>query len=180
MPFQIIREELDDFRKYRQIPIQTITIACFFASKDPLLRRKDKILLLQRSSNPYAILGYKDPQARFWELIGGYVREIDGGNPLKAAQREALEETALEMIAIKLFGISPFIHKGTEGINWIYFCITHVEQQIKISVEHEASSWALIEDALQLPLAFKHSPILRTLCLVKGDQQLQAFVSSLV
>ena len=83
MPFQIIREGIDNLNKDRQIAIQTITVACFFVSKDTLLGRKDKVLLLQRSLNPYAVSGYKDPQAGFWELVGGYVGEKDGGVPKK-------------------------------------------------------------------------------------------------
>ena len=59
------------------------------------------------------------------------------------------------------FGISPFIHKGEKGINWIYTCQMLKEWDIQISVEDDASIWTLIEDALQLSLAFKHSSILR-------------------
>lgn len=124
--------------------IHTVTIAIF---------ARDSVLLLQRNPNEYPGHGDK------WELIGGHAHENE--LMLHAAERELAEETGLHNIELQNVGVSLFNVSGQEAANMVYVACLEGPVSITLSHEHQAYHWTPLALALQVPLACKHSAILR-------------------
>ena len=87
-----------------------------------------------------------------WDFPGGEVQP--GEDPLKAAVRETLEETGLEVKTVE--PVLAFSHPRADVRFFIY--MTNVDTpEVRLSYEHDRYAWVSVAEALELemPKRFK-------------------------
>jgi len=105
-----------------------------------IITKGDKVLLLRRSVKETSRHG-------MWELPGGKLEE--GETPEDAALTETKEESGLDVVINKKVG-----EHVDHNMNKVYHAYiaepTSVDQEVKLSEEHDESQWMTIEEALAL------------------------------
>ena len=105
-----------------------------------IVMNEDKVLLLRRSVKETSRHG-------MWELPGGKLEE--GETPEDAALTETKEESGLDVVINKKVG-----EHVDHNMNKVYHAYiaepTSVDQEVKLSEEHDESQWMTIEEALAL------------------------------
>jgi len=105
-----------------------------------IVMNEDKVLLLRRSVKETSRHG-------MWELPGGKLEE--GETPEDAAITETKEESGLDVVLDKKVG-----EHVDHNMNKVYHAYiaepTSVDQEVKLSEEHDESQWMTIEEALAL------------------------------
>ena len=105
-----------------------------------IIMEGDKVLLLRRSTKETSRHG-------MWELPGGKLEE--GETAEEAAINEAKEETGLDVVIAKSAGkhVDHNMHKVYHGF---IAEPVNVNQEIKLSEEHDESLWVTLEEALAM------------------------------
>ena len=127
--------------------INTITVAVFAGNTH--------VLLLQRNPDEYPGHGDK------YELIGGHIQV--GESAAIAMSREIAEETGIIGLELQFVDRVEFSSHGEMADNWICYAVAPEELPITLSNEHMAYRWPLLSEALSMPLANKHSAILKNI-----------------
>ncbi len=105
-----------------------------------IVMNEDKVLLLRRSVKETSRHG-------MWELPGGKLEE--GETPEDAALTETKEESGLDVVIDKKVG-----EHVDHNMNKVYHAYiaepANVDQEVKLSEEHDESQWMTMEEALAL------------------------------
>nr|WP_263327174.1 NUDIX hydrolase [Neobacillus sp. Marseille-Q6967] len=140
------------------IAVFTITSESQGEYKPPI--KKLKIMLIKRSKQDHE--GNQNMEAGKWALPGGFVRP--GETAFQAAERKLLEETGVDRLRIKHFGIYDSPNRDPRG--WIisnaHYVIANEAALKNRKQTYDASDIQLftMEEALELDLAFDHRQII--------------------
>jgi len=140
------------------IAVFTITSESKGEYKPPL--KKLNIMLIKRSEHDHE--GNPNIEAGKWALPGGFVRPNE--TALEAANRKLLEETGVNGLRIKHFGVYDSTNRDRRG--WIisnaHYVIVNQELLRNRRTTYDASDIRLfsLEEALRLDLAFDHRTII--------------------
>jgi 8-oxo-dGTP diphosphatase len=153
------------------IAVFTITSEYNGEYKPPI--KKLKILLIKRSGLDHE--GNPNSEAGKWALPGGFVRPNE--TAFQAAQRKLTEETGVDGLRIKHFGVYDSPGRDTRG--WIisnaHYVIAKEAALSTRQTTYDASDIQLfsIDEALKLDLAFDHRTIIDdALWFIKKDMAL--------
>jgi 8-oxo-dGTP pyrophosphatase MutT (NUDIX family) len=116
-------------------------------------RETQKILVLRRSA--------KCSRAGGWDFAGG---GLDlGEEPAKGAIREALEETGLQLTAVKAIEIRGYMKDDEYFVMMGYLASIPAVIDIQLSWEHDAYQWVSLEEANALEWPETHKRFLDSL-----------------
>ncbi|MBX9976380.1 NUDIX hydrolase [Cytobacillus firmus] len=153
------------------IAVFTITSELVGEYKPP--KKELKIMLIKRSELDHE--GNPNMEAGKWALPGGFVRP--GETAFQAAERKLAEETGVEGLKIKHYGV--YDSPGRDQRGWIisnaHYVIANEETLRSRKKTYDASEIGLItlEEALELDLAFDHRTIMDdALWFIKKDMAL--------
>ncbi|MBY0147450.1 NUDIX hydrolase [Neobacillus niacini] len=153
------------------IAVFTITSESNGEYKPPI--KKLKIMLIKRSELDHE--GNPNSEAGKWALPGGFVRPNE--TAFQAAERKLLEETGVDGLRIKHFGVYDSPNRDKRG--WIisnaHYVIANEAALKKRQTTYDASDIQLftINKALELDLAFDHRTIIDdALWFIKKDMAL--------
>lgn len=153
------------------IAVFTITSESNGEYKPPI--KKMKIMLIKRSEQDHE--GNPNIEAGMWALPGGFVQPEE--TAFQAAERKLTEETGVDGLRIKHFGV--YDTPGRDQRGWIISNAHYViakENALKYrKTTYDASDIQLfpIEEALELNLAFDHRTIIDdALWFIKKDMAL--------
>ncbi len=157
---------MDMNQKYRTPDGYTADIAVFTivtekreAFKPPVMSLK--IMLIKRSE--LTAEGTENIEAGKWALPGGFVKDSENG--LEAAERELMEETGIQNIHMKHFGV--FDQPGRDPRGWIlsnaFYALVPEHLLKSRQANDDAADVALfsVADVLQSELAFDHQEIIK-------------------
>jgi 8-oxo-dGTP diphosphatase len=153
------------------IAVFTITSESNGEYKPPIKRLK--IMLIKRSELDHE--GNPNSEAGKWALPGGFVRPNE--TAFQAAERKLSEETGVDGLRIKHFGIydSPYRDKRGWIISNAHYVIANETALKKRQTTYDASDIQLftMEEAIKLNLAFDHRTIIDdALWFIKKDMAL--------
>jgi 8-oxo-dGTP diphosphatase len=153
------------------IAVFTITSESNGEYKPPIKRLK--IMLIKRSELDHE--GNPNSEAGKWALPGGFVRPNE--TAFQAAERKLSEETGVDGLRIKHFGIydSPYRDKRGWIISNAHYVIANETALMKRQTTYDASDIQLftMEEAIKLNLAFDHRTIIDdALWFIKKDMAL--------
>ncbi|MCM3569274.1 NUDIX hydrolase [Neobacillus mesonae] len=140
------------------IAVFTITSEMQGEYKPPI--KKLKILLIRRSERNHE--GIPNIEAGKWALPGGFVQQ--GETAFQAAERKLLEETGVDGLKIKHFGVYDSPNRDPRG--WIlsnaHYVIANEAALKKRKQTYDAADIELftIDEALNMDLAFDHRQII--------------------
>lgn len=103
------------------------------------LSPKHDVLLMRRSKAGDAHKGE-------WSLPAGHIEK--GETPEAAARREAQEETGYEHEG----GLSPFMHRSAENVDFTTYLAHSEEFRPTLNDEHDKAEWVDLDEAAKLPL----------------------------
>ncbi|URM31581.1 NUDIX hydrolase [Cytobacillus firmus] len=153
------------------IAVFTITSEQTGEYKPP--KKELKMMLIRRSELDQE--GNPNMEAGKWALPGGFVRP--GESALQAAERKLSEETGVEGLKIKHFGV--YDSPGRDQRGWIisnaHYVIANEADLRTRKTTYDASEVKLftLEEALELELAFDHRTIIDdALWFIKKDMAL--------
>ncbi|PAE26867.1 NUDIX hydrolase [Bacillus sp. 7894-2] len=153
------------------IAVFTITSEQTGEYKPP--KKELKMMLIRRSELDHE--GNPNMEAGKWALPGGFVRP--GESALQAAERKLSEETGVEGLKIKHFGV--YDSPGRDQRGWIisnaHYVIANEADLRTRKTTYDASEVKLftLEEALELELAFDHRTIIDdALWFIKKDMAL--------
>ncbi|MCH1626700.1 NUDIX domain-containing protein [Ferdinandcohnia quinoae] len=155
-----------DVKRYRTPDGYTSDIAVFTIISEKVDEYKPpsmtlKIMLIKRSLQTAE--GHVNIEAGKWALPGGFVQ--DNESAFEAAKRELEEETGVEGIHIKHFGV--YDKPGRDPRGWIisngHYAIVPERSLLKRRANDDASEVDLfsIEEVLLLDLAFDHLEMIK-------------------
>jgi 8-oxo-dGTP diphosphatase len=140
------------------IAVFTITSESNGEYKPPI--KKLKIMLIKRSEQDHE--GNPNSEAGKWALPGGFVRPNE--TAFQAAERKLSEETRVDGLRIKHFGVYDYPDRDKRG--WIisnaHYVIANEAALKKRQTTYDASDIQLftMEEAFELNLAFDHKTIM--------------------
>ncbi|WP_019240946.1 MULTISPECIES: NUDIX hydrolase [Bacillus] len=154
-----------DVKKYRTPDGYTSDIAVFTIVSEKIEEYKPskmelKLLLIQRSA--FNAEGHHNIEASKWALPGGFVGETESA--LEAAKRELAEETGVNGIHLKHFGV--YDQPGRDPRGWIisnaHYAIVPEAALIHRSANDDAENVELftLDEVFSLDLAFDHRQII--------------------
>ncbi|MCM3706413.1 MULTISPECIES: NUDIX domain-containing protein [Cytobacillus] len=153
------------------IAVFTITSEQVGEYKPP--KKELKIMLIKRSELNHE--GNPNMEAGKWALPGGFVRPEE--TAFQAAERRLTEETGVEGLKIKHFGV--YDSPGRDQRGWIisnaHYVIANEADLRTRKTTYDASEVKLftLEEALELDLAFDHQTIIEdALWFIKKDMAL--------
>lgn len=99
-----------------------------------------EVLLMRRSKA-------EDDHRGEWALPAGHIEK--GETPEQAARRETAEETGHEHDG----GLSPFMHRDAQGVDFVTY-LAHSADKFKpeLNDEHDSAKWVSLDEAGKLPL----------------------------
>lgn len=115
----------------------------FLVGVSVFLTRGDRVLLVRRASD-------RDHGAGSWEPVSGRLEQ--GESPPQAAAREVLEETGLEVHALRPFDTFALVREPTmeELIGISYHGIAG-DGPVTLSSEHEEARWMSRDELRDVP-----------------------------
>ncbi|MBN6886891.1 8-oxo-dGTP diphosphatase [Cytobacillus horneckiae] len=131
------------------------------------------IMLIKRAE--FTLEGSKNVEAGKWALPGGFVQPDE--DAYEAASRELTEETGIEGIHIKQFGV--YDKPGRDPRGWIisnaHYAIVPEHHLLKRKASDDADQVELfnVDDVLQYELAFDHKTIIEDAVAVIKKEILQ-------
>jgi len=164
-----------DIKKYRTPDGYTSDIAIFTIVSEKAEEYKPpkmnlKIMLIKRSE--LNTEGHKNIEAGKWALPGGFVE--DNETAYEAAQRELKEETGVDGIHLKHFGV--YDRPGRDPRGWIitnaHYAIVPEHYLLNRKANDDAAEVQLfsIDEVLSLDLAFDHYEIIKdSIQIIKND-----------
>ncbi|MGM9985699.1 MAG: NUDIX domain-containing protein [Bacillaceae bacterium] len=167
-----------DSSKFKTPDGYTADVALFTIGKNENDQSVLKLLLIQRSE--FNAEGKTNSQPLKWALPGGFISSTETAND--AAVRELKEETSLENIHVKHFGV--YDKPGRDKRGWIitnaFYAIVPPNLLEQRSANDDAYRVELFDlnQVFQLPLAFDHEHIIHdAIKMIKRDL-LQTTVAS--
>ena len=135
-----IEETPDDSAAQSEDKIENPDTSDYRHAAGAIIMEGDKVLLLRRSPEETSRHG-------MWELPGGKLEE--GETPEEAVINETKEESGLEVVISKSVGkhVDHNMHKVYHG-----FIVepVNVNQEIRLSDEHDESLWVTLDEALAM------------------------------
>jgi len=110
-----------------------------------VIEQNGKYLLLKRRNG-------------IWEFPGGSIEK--GESPERACEREAYEESGLNVRAGRMICTTSAIFEGKCALYAVYEC-RKIGGKLKISEEHEDCRWASKKEMKELKMGFNVQPVLQ-------------------
>jgi 8-oxo-dGTP diphosphatase len=104
--------------------------------------KNNKVLLLKRRSSDVHKPGT-------WDIPGGRLEM--GENPYDGLQREVSEETGLNVEIVMPLDVHHFVRDDGQKITMLIFLCKPLSNDIKLSEEHEESSWVDLGEKENIP-----------------------------
>lgn len=138
-----------------------------------------KLLLIKRAMKNAE--GEPNIEGGKWALPGGFIDAIKKETALVAAERELKEETGIDGIFLKHFGVYDEVDRDPRG--WIisnaHYAVVNEKRLMKRQASDDAQEVELfpIEDVFHLPLAFDHERIIKDAYEVIKEDMIQTTVA---
>jgi 8-oxo-dGTP diphosphatase len=120
------------------------------AAKSFIINDKNELLLVKRRPNDVMKPG-------MWEIPGG--RLEPGENPYVGAQREAKEETNLEVNVHQVMDVRHFVRSDNQTITMLVFLCRALHQDVRLSEEHTEFKWVPMTSAKDHIQTFFHKTV---------------------
>ncbi|PIZ51796.1 NUDIX domain-containing protein [Candidatus Woesearchaeota archaeon CG_4_10_14_0_2_um_filter_33_13] len=120
------------------------------AAKSFVINNNNQVLLIKRRSNDVMKPG-------MWEIPGGRL-EL-GEDPHQGVIRETKEETNLDIDVKQIMDVRHFTRSDDQTITMLVFLCKALNEDVKLSEEHQDFKWMPVEKAKEQITEFFHKTV---------------------